>query len=266
MKRPLGFAAFEQLSPPAARQGQRPATSPLKPAPTALVDSFPDPGSAAGRAWCDFNGDKHLDLCRTTATAFEGGRAVGRLVVTLSSGDEFERRANGRTLQSDPVDPGYDEGRGWVDFNGDGKADYCRVVGVVGSYGLKCTFSNGTGFDKKELLMTGARFKPGDTVGRDWIDWDGDGLPDYVRALGPKGLAVTFGAKSDFGETVESDSTLDAGAPDSRLWFDVDGDGRPDFIRVVGNNRDLIAVTFSVGRERGLHGKGFGATRIEPLP
>ena len=75
------------------------------------------------------------------------------------------------------VDPGYSAGRVWADATGDGKADYCRVVGVTDKY-LNCTPSTGTGF--------GATFGSGPVdagydVGRAWADATGDGRVDYCR-------------------------------------------------------------------------------------
>jgi hypothetical protein len=37
----------------------------------------------------------------------------------------------GATITSAAVDPGYDDGRRWGDVNGDGRADYCRIIGSV---------------------------------------------------------------------------------------------------------------------------------------
>ncbi len=42
---------------------------------------------------------------------------------------------------------GYDSGRAWVDFNGDGRADFCRIIGgEVSGYYLACTVSTGEAF------------------------------------------------------------------------------------------------------------------------
>ena len=63
-----------------------------------------------------------------------------RLRCDLAGGSGF-----GTTYTSGVVDAGYDDTRGWADFNGDGEADYCRMVG--GEYkNLQCTVSTSSAF------------------------------------------------------------------------------------------------------------------------
>ena len=53
----------------------------------------------------------------------------------------------GDTIASGPIDVGYAGGRAWVDHNGDGKVDYCRLVGAGGTdQRVACTTSVGTAF------------------------------------------------------------------------------------------------------------------------
>ena len=86
----------------------------------------------------DFNGDSQSDYCRRVG----GNWPESRIECTMSTGTGF-----GATYQSGIVDWGLDTGRAWVDFNGDGKTDYCRRVG--GNWPesrIECTMSTGTGF------------------------------------------------------------------------------------------------------------------------
>jgi hypothetical protein len=86
----------------------------------------------------DFNGDSRADYCRRV-----GQGAQSYVSCTLGTDSGF-----GATVQSGVLDWGYDTGRAWVDFNGDGKADYCRRVGDanLSSSHVSCTLSTGSGF------------------------------------------------------------------------------------------------------------------------
>jgi hypothetical protein len=202
-----------------------------------------DPGYGAGRAWVDFNGDGRADYCRVVGGSYKN------LQCTVSLGDRF-----GATFTSGNVDPGYDAGRAWVDVNGDGKADYCRVVGAFDKR-LECTLSTGDGF--------GASFRsgvidPGYDNGRAWVDVNGDGKADYCRVvgLGSKSVQCTLTTGSGFGQTFTS-GAIDPGYDDFRFWADVNGDGKADYCRKVGLGPNSIQCTLS-------NGTTFGNTFASP--
>jgi hypothetical protein len=92
-----------------------------------------DLGFPEGRAFVDFDGDKKQDYCRVVGNSFPNSHAV----CTLSEGKAF-----GATLQSPSLDWGYPDTRQWRDANGDGRADFCRVVGNYRET-MACTFSQG---------------------------------------------------------------------------------------------------------------------------
>lgn len=79
-----------------------------------------DVGFEEGRTWADFNDDKRSDYCRV----MEGNEIRGRIECALSTADKI-----GPSLRSLPLDPGQLAGRAFLDVNGDGRADYCRVAG-----------------------------------------------------------------------------------------------------------------------------------------
>jgi hypothetical protein len=79
-------------------------------------------------------------------------------------------------------DMGYAFGRAWVDVNGDGEVDYCRIGGDPPNHRVvECTlFKNG---------VQGATFESltsdwGYDTGRQWIDANGDNKIDYCRIRG----------------------------------------------------------------------------------
>lgn len=92
--------------------------------------------------------------------------------------------ADGGNVQANISDGGYEEGRAWVDFTGDGRADYLRVVaprnGGMGEVIVSPANATGTN------LAADIRIREdiGHPVGRTWIDVNRDGKADFVRFVG----------------------------------------------------------------------------------
>ena len=210
-----------------------------------------DWGYGEGRQWADFNGDGLADYCRRVGTV--NGQS-SRVQCTLSTGAGF-----GATVTSGVLDWGYGEGRQWVDFNGDGLADYCRVVGAVNgqSSHVQCTLSTGAGFG---ATVTSGVLDWGYGEGRQWVDFNGDGLADYCRRVGrvngqSSHVQCTLSTGAGFGATVTS-GVLDWGYGEGRQWVDFNGDGLADYCRRVGRvngQSSHVQCTLSTGA-------GFGAT------
>lgn len=112
-------------------------------------------------------------------------------------------------------DIGYAFGRAWVDVNGDGEVDYCRVGGDPPSHRVvECTlFKNG---------VQGATFESltadwGYDTGRQWIDVNGDSKIDYCRIRGnpphPFYECMLGSGDGKFGES-KPFSSMDSQIPD----------------------------------------------------
>lgn len=90
--------------------------------------------------------------------------------------------------------------------------------------------------------------------GRAWVVFAGKN--SYCRVIGngyPSSFVTCLQFNgTGFGPEIKS-SALDWGYPDTRQWRDANGDGLSDFCRVIGNNREMMACTFSTI-------KGFGQT------
>jgi len=106
------------------------------------------------------------------------------------------------------IDWGYEFGRTWTDFNGDGKADYCRAVGLDNNTNSRvaCTLSTGSGFGATVISPV---IDWGYGTGRAWTDFDCDGKADYCRRVGAGNnmnsrLSCTLGTGSGFGATILS--------------------------------------------------------------
>lgn len=149
---------------------------------------------------------------------------------------------------TEPTPKAVQAAKGWVDFNGDGKADYCRVSDY--NY-LKCTVSTGTGYGK--TYVSSSPVDPGYSAGRAWADVTGDGKADYCRVVGStdKYLNCTPSTGTGFGSTFGSGRVL-AGYDAGRVWADATGDGRADYCRVVDDWGAKLRCTPSTGA-------GFGA-------
>jgi cutinase len=218
---------------------------------TTITSPVIDWGFAEGRIWADFNGDGNADFCRRV-----GGPTNltnSRVACTLSTGGGF-----GATVVSDVLDWGYAAGWDWKDMNGDGKADYCRVVGTknISNSRAVCTLSTGTGFG---ATITSDVIDWGYPDGRAWVDANGDGKADFCRRTGITNgtnshVSCTLSAGGAFGQNFES-GVIDWGYVDGRGWRDADGDGKADFCRKVGitNSTDSrVSCTLSTGTGFGL--------------
>ncbi len=191
---------------------------------TATSDAL-DVGYRNSYAWADATGDGRADYCRLVG----GGPAPFQLRCTRSLGTHF-----GDDFLSGAADPGYPQGRAWVDFNGDGKVDYCRVTGVANDQHVQCTLSTGGGFGS---VVSSPALDWGYEWSRSWTDVNGDGRTDYCRVVGggpsPFFMACTLSHGSSFGTTWTS-GAIDVGYAQGRAWADVNADGRADYCRVVG--------------------------------
>jgi hypothetical protein len=133
-----------------------------------------------GRWWPDVNGDGRADFCRAA-----GDQSSQRIICNTSTGVGFASA----TMSLGPGDWGYQWGRGWADANGDGRADYCRVVGDSNNKHVLCSLSTGTGF-------SGGTMSPFIDWGYDWGRmWPSGGTSasQRVRPWAPRSLRVVGG-------------------------------------------------------------------------
>jgi hypothetical protein len=203
------------------------------------------------RAFVDVNGDKKADFCR-----FVRGETSSFLACNLAEANGFG--ANQYQYQSLPgIDLGYsDAPRSFADVNGDGKADFCRVVGDANRL-LACNLAGVNGFGANQYQyqsVLGIDLGYSDAP-RSFADVNGDRRADFCRVVGDaRFLACNLAGVNSFGANqyqFRSISGIDLGYSDApRSFADVNGDRRADFCRVVGDARFLacnLAGTNSFG-------------------
>jgi hypothetical protein len=190
-------------------------------------------------AWADFNGDGRADYCRQVGDV---NLRSSHVSCTLSTGTGF-----GATFTSGVLDWG--RFPVWADFNGDGRADYCRRVGDVNlvSSRVSCTLSTGSGFGA--TVVSGV-LDWGYEAGTGWADVTGDGRADFCRPVGDVNLVssyvrCTLSTGTGFGASITS-NVLDWGQETGRAWVDANADGRADYCRRVGSaSSSRVSCTLS---------------------
>lgn len=201
-----------------------------------------DWGYETSRRWTDINGDGRSDFCRNVGNV--NGQSSGVACLT-STGQSF-----GVEVRSGVIDWGFESGRAWVDANGDGRADYCRLVGNVGAtQGVACLLGSGTGFDGN--IASVGNIDWGYPDGRFWVDINGDGRADFCRTVGNANgqssyVSCLTSNGLGFGSEVTS-GVEDWGHQPGRAFVDVSGDNRADFCRAIGdaNSASLLCSVSS---------------------
>jgi hypothetical protein len=142
--------------------------------------------------------------------------------------------------QLDSDEWGLPSSRRWVDINKDGIEDFCRVLLPKRRSAkaiLKCTLAAGRGLDER---YSGESFETEISYPRTpgtWIDMNGDGVPDFCRALPTKGssgfLSCIYMTPEGFGKEIRSLDTINLGIPAGRTWLDINGDGTGAFCSMI---------------------------------
>ncbi|HUI63020.1 MAG TPA: toxin TcdB middle/N-terminal domain-containing protein, partial [Steroidobacteraceae bacterium] len=207
-------------------------------------------------AWVDWDGDGKTDYCRIANHAIWCAFSVG----TAGNVTAINDMQVGAPLASG--DEGSAGMRWWVDWNQDGRADYCRGVPRLGGNHLYCAMSvAGDHPDYRDVDM-GALFDqaggPPDTSGevysRAIVDFNGDGAMDFCRIVAYNGqyqMWCNLGSRAIDGDRnryVGAVPTLmgtisDIGWPDSQWWVDVNGDGKTDYCRLTKNGDIRCAIS-----------------------
>jgi hypothetical protein len=126
-----------------------------------------------------FHDTQHLDFCRAVPTSSDGNK--GKLVCILWEGTGFGKTVS--TPENQPIDLGIPSGRAWVDFDGDGKADFCTLIVSGKEHQLACWLSKGDKFSDTPIVSYDVSW-PDNPKLRAWVDVNADGKTDFCSVQG----------------------------------------------------------------------------------
>ncbi|MDL1862573.1 hypothetical protein FBR04_16325 [Betaproteobacteria bacterium PRO7] len=199
----------------------------------------------------DVNGDGRGDLCHFSLTS--------GFQCHLSTGSGFAAPTAAWTIGFADGRIGWgdaEHARGFADVNGDGFADYCRIVGST----IRCIHGGPNGFAGD---FASHNIDVGYKEGAAFVDFNGDGKTDYCRVVGSSASAYVrclLSAGSGWSTFVErpgeppgemTSPALDWGYSHARWWVDINGDGLSDFCRAVGNDPNQSVSVLSCRLSRG---------------
>ncbi len=195
------------------------------------ICSLPLDAGISGNRWlADVDGDSQADFCRLFELEIPG-RCRFQVRCCLSRGGQWDRE-----LSSELLDPGLDGERWMADIDGDGRADFCRLVPVVApgqeGLGLRVTLARDGGFG--DDLET-----PAVAIGNNGARWladvDGDGCEDFVRFFEGEGerlVRYMSGGPLGFLSNVQFQSRAPPGFRDTRTgrWARISQDPTADYL------------------------------------
>ncbi len=205
-----------------------------------------DPGyESLPRAMVDVNGDGFKDYCR-----FVGDSPNIFISCKLADQNGFKTDSDYHYNSIRGIDAGYQHlPRYFADVNGDGRADYCRFVGVAPQIFLSCNLAGAKGFGVQQYGFSSIK---GIDVGfagmpRMMADVNGDHRADFCRFVGdePKVfLSCNLASDSGFNSNqygYASIKNIDKGfAHLPRTLVDVNRDSRADYCRYVGDKPNIF--------------------------
>lgn len=244
-----------------------------------FVGTVADWGADNSGSWIDWNGDGRSDYCRVVRVDIDGNSHEPweepyhylRCAISNPGNTITDMQIGGRL----PLHQHGERNERWfVDWNGDGRGDYCRVFHDPNDISstpiqLKCAFSTGLSYDDRVVMRWSVLPPIGSTANtltlddhlgmpatRAMVDWNGDGRADLCRVVDDNGtnkvkclLANVYIWDRDrldlatFGADVTMGTIADVGWADSQWWADVNGDGKSDYCRAVGNTDIRCAIS-----------------------
>ncbi|HJW93574.1 MAG TPA: hypothetical protein VJ901_08145 [Thermoanaerobaculia bacterium] len=178
----------------------------------------------------DVNLDQKADYCRVTSVD-----VISCALSTGEAGNSRGRFEDGKFADSVKIDRGYnDQHRAFIDVNGDGRADFCRMVSDPDR--ISCLLATATGWNGG-VLESAARFDFGywDRP-KFFVDIEGKGKGSYCRGVdNPMWMKCATSDGTRFVDGSYSTMTNFDFGSEPRGFADVNGDGYLDFCRFRGD-------------------------------
>jgi len=132
--------------------------------------------------WVDGDSDGMLHFCSVGYA--RGSVRLGRIRCLWVDGKRNVIAGYIASEGSLANDLGEPTGRAWVDFNGDGKTDFCTVTMKSSKKVVLCYLSDGKQFSKTPVISGEINWRnaPGE---RTWVDVNFDGKADFCTTAGP---------------------------------------------------------------------------------
>ena len=205
----------------------------------------------------DVNSDGRADLCYLHLS-----NSSYTMKCLLFNGSGFDAATPAWT--SMVIDPGllyWPWPRGYFDFNGDGRPDFCRLVSTTQ---FKCLLVGPTGFTQTDVASPSISMPYKE--GAAFVDMNGDGQVDFCRIVGPSGsysLSCLVSNGSGWEATERTSPVIPnatIGDAQARWWVDINADGLPDFCRAVSSSR--LSCRLSRGDGDGASNYAFGFSDV----
>ncbi len=214
-------------------------------------ETYPLPplGKKENRWWIDTNGDGYPEFCRRidddlVCSQLKRASAAAQATISAqeSTAQESTTDAWQETVRLNHLVWDTASDIDWVDLDGNGSMDFCRISGNI----VKCTLLNASEV-KGERVRVFSLADIGKKDKRWWVDINGDGATDLCRATKneagqEKNLTCSYGSHGKV-SGLKNDLVL-AGGPDwngnwgdanKRWWQDLNQDGVIDFCRGSGS-------------------------------
>ena len=175
--------------------------------------------------WVDLDADNRSDLCYITVSGDIACFVAGDSGFSPSTSWARAGVAAGATWTSAPPS---DWPHNFVDFNGDGFPDYCRVDG---GGGVRCLLGGRLGFGL-EISMPAVPIEH--ASGAAFVDFNADGKTDFCRPVGSY-LRCSLSNGLSWDPIDRVSPTLNLGHDKNRWWVDINADGFPDYCRPLGD-------------------------------
>lgn len=241
----LAFTAFGQTSGPSTA-----ATNALPPSQDdssrADVTWW---GYADTRSWRDVNHDGFKDFCRVIRTPQKGFA----LRCTLATGNGVEQQYAGASFEMEISQTGTLTTGRWTTMSRDSSSWFCRTIpaGVSRGY-LSCIPVLPLEFGKE--VRTAVPVELGIPSGRAWVDFDGDGKPDFCTLIeqrpGLGKLACRLSTGQTFAQVAITSEKMSWKPASMRQWI-VNGEGKVDFCTVAGPGNRFVDCISSTGQSFG---------------